>query len=181
MTLSPVHSPCTLLQRTGVFGSPALHHLAPLRSRHPSCTIDDVPPGPSGTIEPYMPGQEAASWARVCSGPTTRVTVPSFFATRLPSIRSLSLPWSPAPSIVDPDGLQSAPGLCTPQGFLLPSWLFHHWPSKGPKFSWSQKSGEESSTSTEDRSLNHMPGAAIISPSHDFKVCPLPSPCHLPK
>lgn len=32
----------------------------------------------------------------------------SFFATRLPSIRSLSLPWSPAPSIVDPDGLQSA-------------------------------------------------------------------------
>lgn len=51
-----------------------------------------------------------------------------FLATRLPSIRSLSLPWSPAPSIVDPDGLQSAPSLCTPQGFLLLFWLFHHWP-----------------------------------------------------
>ena len=99
MTLSPVHSPCILLQRAGVFGSPAPHHLAPLQSRHPSCPTDDGLPGPSGTIEPYMPGQEAASWARVCSGPTTGVAVPLSLPLGCPASGASACPGAQPPAL----------------------------------------------------------------------------------
>lgn len=111
--------------------------------------------------EPQSPGKSGRRLPRehTCALGPPLLSPGPFLCHWAPWHWGLSLLWSTAPLMLDPDGGMLAPASQQHHRcFLLVSWLFHHWPLTGTKLAGSQQLCGVPSTHWGQIFCPHAPG-----------------------